>query len=76
MTLRERLINCFTLVLVGVIDPVTASLEVTPGWDSLATLNLVAFVEEEFNCNFEWEEMEQLTSFEKFEQFLESRVPR
>ena len=49
-------------------DPevVRANIRRTPGWDSLATTNLIAAVEEEFGIQFTAAEIDDLNSFDAF----------
>lgn len=63
---RERLIRCVQAVFptLGETEVPHASTSRVGAWDSLATVTLAAVVEEEFECQFAPEEMEQLTSFE------------
>jgi acyl carrier protein len=65
---NERLIRCFRAVFprLSEADAVRANTNRTPGWDSLATTNLVAAVEEEFEVQFEAEEIDRLNSFDAF----------
>ena len=43
-------------------------------WDSLATVTLVALMEEEFGQNFVQEELEQLISFELIQEILRGKL--
>ncbi len=62
----KRLIRCFRAVFpeLSDADVMRASTKRTPGWDSLATTNLVAAVEEEFEVEFAAGEIEHLSSYE------------
>jgi len=64
----ERLARCFRAVFPNLndADVARANTSRTPGWDSLATTNLVAAVEEEFGIMFEADEIDRLNSFEAF----------
>jgi acyl carrier protein len=65
---RERLICCFQAVfpdLPATVAP-RASVSNMGGWDSIATTNLAAAVEEEFDIRFDPREIEELTSFQAF----------
>jgi acyl carrier protein len=44
------------------------------GWDSLATANLVAVLEEEFSIQVKPQDVEQLVSFPQILHYLESRT--
>jgi acyl carrier protein len=63
-----RLARCFRAVFphLSESEVVRASTNRTPAWDSLATTNLVAAVEEEFGVMFEADEIDRLNSFEEF----------
>jgi acyl carrier protein len=64
----ERLVRCFRAVFPNLSETevVKANTNRTPGWDSLATTNLVAAVEEEFGVMFEADEIDRLDSFDAF----------
>jgi acyl carrier protein len=68
----ERLARCFRAVFphLSESEVVRANTNRTPGWDSLATTNLVAAVEDEFEVMFEADEIDRLNSFEAFAQRL------
>jgi acyl carrier protein len=61
----KRLIRCFRAVFPELSDAevMRASTKRTSGWDSLATTNLVAAVEEEFGVEFAASEIERLNSY-------------
>lgn len=67
--IETRLNRCFALAFPGVPakDISKAALGVVAGWDSLATLTLVALVEEEFGIHFPIHMLSELTSFESFQ---------
>lgn len=44
-------------------------------WDSMATVTLMAVVNEEFGIDLDLDQMEPLTSFETLCQFLEANSP-
>ena len=54
-------------------DVIRATMNRVNGWDSVATVNLTAVVEEEFNITFEAQEIEKLTSFQAFLNRIGSR---
>lgn len=76
MTVKARLRDCFAAVFPSAApgDLEQASVETFPDWDSLATVRLVAVVEEEFEVVFELEDLEHLNSFERVYQRLEARL--
>jgi acyl carrier protein len=65
---KGRLIQCFVAVFPGlsVADAPRASATRVSEWDSIATLNLTAAVEEEFNMRFAADQIDKLTSFDAF----------
>ena len=77
MSLKDRLLDCFAAVFPsadpGQLDQ--ASTDTIADWDSLATVRLVAVVEEEFGVAFEPEDLEQLDSFERVYQLLQAQSP-
>jgi acyl carrier protein len=76
MTVKARLRDCFAAVFPSAApgELEQASTETLPGWDSLATVTLVAVVEEEFEVVLELDELEQLTSFERVYQLVEAKL--
>jgi acyl carrier protein len=76
MTVRARLRDCFAAVFPssppGELEH--ASTETLTNWDSLATVRLVAVVEEEFEVVLELEDLEQVNSFERVYQLVEARL--
>jgi acyl carrier protein len=65
---RQRLIRCFQAVFpkLSESDALRASANRVTEWDSVATMNLVAVVEEEFGVLFDVKEVEKLNSFERY----------
>jgi acyl carrier protein len=76
MTVRARLRDCFAAVFPSAApgELEEASTETRPDWDSLATVRLVAVVEEEFEVVLELEDLEQVNSFERVQQLVEARL--
>ena len=74
--IRERLLNCFAVVFPGVErrELTLMSIASSSEWDSLATVTLVALMEEEFGQNFVPEELEQLISFELILEILRGKL--
>lgn len=64
---RERTIGCFEAVFPDVPRERLPRLapETDPVWDSLATVTLVALLEEEFGVELPIDEIPQLTSFDR-----------
>ena len=65
---RARLLRCFSAVFPKLSEPniLASNIVSTIEWDSLATVNLFAVVEEEFGIEIQIEEIENLVSFESF----------
>jgi acyl carrier protein len=76
MTVRARLRDCFAAVFPSAApgELEQASTETLTDWDSLATVRLVAVVEEEFEVVLELEDLEQLNSFERVYHLVEARL--
>lgn len=75
--LRARLIDCFAAVFSNLDrdDIPCASTERLERWDSLATVTLVAVVQEEFGAEVEPEDFPSFTSFEGVLGYLRRIVP-
>ena len=73
---RMSLLRCFSSVFPDM--PMTkleaASALTLPEWDSLATVTLIAVLEEEFHVSIPLEDIEELLSFENCLKYLERRV--
>ena len=65
---EDRLLDCFVSVFptVPVADLRRASMEATPGWDSIALATLIAAVEEEFEIVLPPAAYPELHSFSAF----------
>ena len=65
--LSERLSKCFSLVFPNLpTDQIpSAAADKMSGWDSVAQINLLSLIGEEFNLDIDFEEFEGATSFEK-----------
>ncbi len=64
--IKDKLAHCFSLAFPQM-DPdqrVTASVETTKGWDSVAQVTLLTLIGEEFGIDIDFEEFEGATSFE------------
>lgn len=63
-----RLIRCFRAVFPELTENevVHANMGSTANWDSMATVTLIAVVEEEFGMRFEVDELENMNSFQRF----------
>lgn len=69
---QARLTRCFQAVFPDLSEGeiVRAAVGRTASWDSVATVTLVAAVEEEFAMQFDMSEIENLTSFQRFAERL------
>ena len=76
MTVKARLRDCFAAVFPSAAPDELegASTDTVADWDSLATVRLVAVVEEEFDVVLELEDLEQLSSFERVQRIVEARL--
>jgi acyl carrier protein len=72
--LEARLADCFAAVFpdLSAEEVPRASLASVAQWDSLATLTLVAVLEQEFGVSVQPGDLEQLTSFELILDYLRS----
>ena len=72
-SVSERLIKCFSAVFpdlpTGNIP--LASVDSVAAWDSMATVNLVALIEEEFQSQIETDVLPELVSFARIQAYLE-----
>jgi acyl carrier protein len=75
---EELLVRCFSSVFPALtIEEIpTASSDVPGLWDSLATVTLVAVVEEEFGIQIEQERMAELHSFSAFLNYIQEAATR
>jgi acyl carrier protein len=75
--IRERLVRCFSATFPQLTPeevPFAAPTTVE-AWDSLASITLVAVLEEEFEIQIEPEDIEHLVSFEGSLVYLSKRLP-
>jgi len=73
--LRDRLEKCFSTVfpnLSGQEIP-QAAMNSVEGWDSLATINLITVIEEEFGIQLPAQDLERLVSFPSILDYLNHR---
>ena len=72
---RERLEQCLALTLPNVPreELVSASLNATAGWDSLATVNIIFLIQEEFSIQVPEKDLENFASFQLILAYLEAR---
>lgn len=74
--IRQRLINCFQAVFpdLSAEEIPRASTASVAAWDSLASVTLVAVVEEEFGVAVAPEEYESMVSFELVRETVEAKT--
>jgi acyl carrier protein len=72
---QQRLIRCFQAVFPELSQGAVAHANVSSvaAWDSVATVTLAAAVEEEFDIQFEVEEIETMNSFQSCLNLLTER---
>lgn len=72
---EQRLVRCFQAVFpdLSASDVTRASASLLAAWDSVATVTLAAALEEEFNAQFELEEIEKMNSFQNCLSLLAGR---
>jgi acyl carrier protein len=72
---RTRLEKCFAAVFASLdADEIPRATKVTvSGWDSVATITLLAVVEEEFGLRVSPEDITRFVSFQAILNYLESR---
>ena len=76
MDTRARLQSCFALVFPDLADDeiARASMASVGSWDSLASINLVTVIEEEFGIQIEPEQLDEMASFEMILHLLNGRA--
>jgi len=64
---RDRLVKCFSAVFPSLTTEaiIRSSAVNTEGWDSMASVTLVATIEEEFGIEIDIQDLEDLVSFDK-----------
>jgi acyl carrier protein len=72
----KKLIECLQTVFPGVPDAALrqASVQTLAQWDSLATVTIVALVEEQFGIEVDPDDLTRFDSFDHIAAFLESRM--
>lgn len=75
---RRRLIDCFKAVFPGLDEAeiLDAEMNAVEAWTSLAAVNLLAVVEEEFAVRVDPQDYEKFVSFQGIERHLESMLGR
>ena len=74
--LEGRLVRCFSLVFPDLSEAEIprASMASVGSWDSLATINLVTVIEEEFGIQIEADQLGEMASFDMIHDLLGSKV--
>jgi len=74
--LRARLASCFSAVFADLSESEIprATMTSVADWDSLATVNLVGVIEEEFGIQVPPADLEQFVSFEKILEYLRQQA--
>jgi len=72
---HDRLVKCFRSVfpVVAADEVPRASLANTPTWDSLASVNLIALIEDEFALDIPLDDYEHMNSFENIYVYVKQR---
>jgi acyl carrier protein len=72
---QEKLVRCFQAVFPDLRqdEVARASTSSLSAWDSVATVRLAAAVEEEFDIQFEVDQIEKMTSFQSCLELLAGR---
>lgn len=75
--LSDTLVECFAAVFADVPREQLpdATVENTEDWDSIASVTLLAVLEEEFGVQIDDLDLPELTSFDKVHDYLAARVP-
>ena len=73
---QEKLVRCFQAVFPGLSadEAAAASVDSVPEWDSLASLTLVAVIEEEYDVVIEEDRLPELGSFNAIHAYLGERA--
>lgn len=52
----------------------SATQDSVPNWDSVAAITLMNLIEEEFNIQMDFDDLAELTSFEKIRKYVEEKL--
>ena len=74
--LDAKLVRCFQAVFPNLPteDIHQASAETIPAWDSVATINLLNVIAEEFQIEFDWDTLEGMNSFAAVRESLSNKI--
>ncbi len=76
LDIQARLTRCFLAVfpeLTAAAAPAATPSSVT-GWDSVATLNLIIVIEEEFGVEIDFVDLMEALSYEQISSYLQKRI--
>ncbi|HWZ32817.1 MAG TPA: acyl carrier protein [Bryobacteraceae bacterium] len=70
----QRLMTCFRTVFGDLSDAdlLNASMSTVAGWDSVASITLVNVIEEEFQMQFDYDAIPDLTSFDAVAKYMQA----
>jgi acyl carrier protein len=73
--INERVASCFSNVFPNLRkeDLPAASTATVAEWDSVAQVTLLTSISEEFSFDFEMEDFEELTSYQKIVDYLQTK---
>jgi acyl carrier protein len=73
---EKRLVKCFQAVFPGIAGThaLAATQESVEAWDSLATVTLVTVIDDEFCVELDLEYLADMTSFDKFYEYLTAAI--
>ena len=73
---EEKLIRCFQAVFPDLSPEQirTASAETLQEWDSVAMINLLNLISEEFQIETDWDRVDELTSYQAVSAMVASRA--
>lgn len=76
ISITQRVQHCFQAVFPNLREPeiAAASVDTVPEWDSVAMITLMTVIEEEFHVTLDFEELEELRSFEAINAALQARL--
>ena len=76
--ITDRLARCFVTVFpeLSPAQARTATVASVATWDSVASLSLIAIVEEEFGVTIDYDSVEQLSSFDAVAAYVSERLAK
>lgn len=75
--IQQQLVRCFQTVFPDLTpeQAAAAAQESLAAWDSVATINLMAVIEEEFGVGIDYEQLESLNCFDAVRRHILGRMP-